>query len=387
MNNDVSIILSLSFIIFLSPFISKLIKIPITPVEIMLGSIAGYLGFISSNNHLFELIAELGFLYLMFLAGIEVNLRKLLEIDKTLLKQGFIYLVLLYALSIASSYYLNISRVFMVILPLISVGLIVTLTKEYGKDVKWLKLSMLIGTLGEVVSIIVLTFVSGILEFGLGFEFYKTMFFLVLFLILFILLFKLLRVLFWWYPEIKTFLMPHSDKDEKDIRISMALFFITIAITIYLNLEVAFGAFLAGIFIRTFFEHKKELPHKLESFGFGFLVPIFFVNIGASFEINSISREGLICNAVLIVTLMVSIRIISSLVFLKILSFKEVILFALSQSMPLTLLIAVATLAYYSKSISELYYFAFILASLFEVIIGMIGIKIIKGLKKEKITS
>ena len=181
--------------------------------------------------------------------------------------------------------------------------------------------------------------------------------------------------------------MPHFDKDEKDIRISMALFFMTIAITLYLHLEVAFGAFLAGIFIRTFFEHKKELPHKLESFGFGFLVPIFFVNIGASFQIDSILREGLISNALLIVVLMISIRVISSLVFLKILSFKEVILFAFSQSMPLTLLIAVATLAYNSKSISELYYFAFILASLFEVIIGMIGIKVIKSLKKRKVTS
>lgn len=383
MSSEISIILTLSVIIFLSPFISKVVKIPITPVEILIGSIAGYFGFVSSNNHLLQLVAEFGFLYLMFLAGVEVNLKKLFEIDRTLLKHGVFYLILLYGLSIAISYYLNISQVFMVILPLISVGLIVALTKEYGKDVNWLKMSMTIGILGEVVSIAVLTLVAGMLEFGLGFEFYKTIAFLLLFLFVFIMLFKLLRVLFWWYPEIKVYLMPHFDKDEKDIRISMAIFFITIGITLYLHLEVAFGAFLAGVFIATFFEHKTELPHKLESFGFGFLVPIFFVYIGASFKLEAIFMEGLIGNAFLIVGLMILVRLLSSLVFLKFLKFKEVVLFALSQSMPLTLLIAVATLAYHSKSISEVYYFSFILASLIEVIISMIGIKVIRNLRRE----
>ena len=45
--------------------------------------------------------------------------------------------------------------------------------------------------------------------------------------------------------------------------------------------------------------------------------------------------------------------------------------------MPLTLLIAVATIAYHSSSIDKLHYFAFILASLFQVIIVTVLIKLI----------
>ena len=49
---------------------------------------------------------------------------------------------------------------------------------------------------------------------------------------------------------------------------------------------------------------------------------------------------------------------------------------ALSHSMPLTLLIAVATLAYNSHSITQFYYYAFILAAILEVLFVMISIRI-----------
>jgi hypothetical protein len=49
----------------------------------------------------------------------------------------------------------------------------------------------------------------------------------------------------------------------------------------------------------------------------------------------------------------------------------------LSQSMPLTLLIAVATLAYHNHSITQFYYYAFILAAILEVLIVMIAIRLL----------
>jgi Kef-type K+ transport system membrane component KefB len=380
MSSEIVIIITLSAIISLSPFISKLTKMPITPLEIILGSIAASFGFLNTDNHLFEVVAEFGFLYLMFLAGVEVDLKRLLNIEKSTLRLSVAYLSVMYLLSALFTIYTGISNTFMVIFPLISVGLIMALIKEYGKDEDWLNLSMTVGTLGEIVSIAVLTVVAAVLEFGLGFELYKTITFLILFLVSFFLLFKFLRVIFWWYPEIKEFLMPLYDRQEQDVRLSMGIFFITIAITLYLHLEVAFGGFLAGVFIATFFEHKESLPHKLESFGFGFLIPIFFVFVGASFNLNAILMDGLLLNALIIVLSMMTIRFISSLVFLRKYPIQKVTLFSLSQSMPLTLLIAVATLAYHSNSISQIFYFSFILASLFQVIISMIGIKlIIKG--------
>ena len=374
--DELSILVTISVIIFTSPYFSKILRIPIPPIEIILGSLAGYYGYIN-DYYLFELVAEVGFFYLMFLAGAEVNLNVFRTTDKALLKQGLVYLTLLYLLSFAITAYLDLSHIFIVIMPLLSVGLIFALYKEYGKDKQWLNLSMLVGTMGELVSISLLTFVGAMLEFGVGFELYKSIGYLILFLAAIVLAFRALQVLFWWYPELKIYLMPHYDKDEKDIRLSMALFFMMIAIMLFLHLEIAFGAFIAGMFIATFFEHKKELPHKLSAFGFGFLVPTFFIYIGSTFDIEALWMEGLLETALWITVGMFSIRQISALVFLKHLGLKQTVLLGLSHSMPLTLLIAIATIAYKSHSIDEHHYFAFILASLIEVIIAMTGIKII----------
>jgi Kef-type K+ transport system membrane component KefB len=136
--------------------------------------------------------------------------------------------------------------------------------------------------------------------------------------------------------------------------------------------------------IATFFEHKKELPHKLSIFGFGFLVPIFFVYIGSTFDVQSLFKAGLVFQALLITFAMIFIRLVASISFRKLLSFREVIYFALSHSMPLTLLIAIATLAYHNNSIDQFYYHAFILASLFEVIIVMVGIKLLHRYEANK---
>jgi hypothetical protein len=68
-------------------------------------------------------------------------------------------------------------------------------------------------------------------------------------------------------------------------------------------------------------------------------------------------------------------------VFIKELGAIDSILMGLSHSMPLTLLIAMATLAYHANSIDELHYYAFILASLFQVISVMIVIKFINNYK------
>jgi len=296
------------------------------------------------------------------------------------MKRVIFYLVLLYGLSIALSLYLDLGKIFMVLLPLISVGLVASLSKEYGKT-PWLVLSMTAGGIVEVVSIGFLTLTSAALQNGFGTGLLTTISALILFLIFMFILFRTMELLFWWFPEVSTALMPHEDNKEQDIRLSMGIFFLLVGAMLYLHLELAFGAFLAGIFIPTFFEHKHELPEKLASYGFGFLIPIFFIHIGASFNLEALAMDGLITKALIIALAMILMRVLSSLVFIKELGLVDSILMGLSHSMPLTLLIAMATLAYNANSIDTLHYYAFILAALFQVISVMIVIKLINNYK------
>ena len=382
MSDNVVLIITISLIIIFSPFFARLLKLPTTPIEIILGSIFGYVGFLH-DEHLFELVAEFGFLYLMFIAGTEINLKNTLKTPAQTIKKVLFYLVFLYAFSITISIYLDLGKIFMVLLPLISVGLVATLSKEYGKT-PWLNLSMTAGGIGEVVSIGLLTLTSAALKSGFGLGLIKTIIALSLFLLFMFLLFRAMQLLFWWFPEVSTSLMPLKDNKEQDIRLSIGIFFLLVGAMLYLDLELAFGAFLAGIFIPTFFEHKHELPEKLASYGFGFLIPIFFIHIGSSFHLDALSIEGLITKAIFIALIMIVMRVIASLVFIKELGVIDAILMGLSHSMPLTLLIAMATLAYNANSIDQLHYYAFILASLFQVIAVMIVIKVINSKKQMK---
>lgn len=382
MSQSVVLITTISLIIIFSPFFAKLLKLPTTPIEIILGSIFGYLGFLHAE-HLFEIVAELGFLYLMFIAGTEIDLKKVLKTPRDVMRRVILYTIILYAFSISFSLYFDLGKIFMVLLPLISVGLVASLSKEYGKT-PWLTLSMTAGGIGEVVSIALLTLTSAALHSGFGAGLFHTILALILFLVFMFILFRAIQLLFWWFPQVSVALMPHKDNKEQDIRLSMGIFFLLVGAMLYLDLELAFGAFLAGIFIPTFFEHKHELPEKLASYGFGFLIPIFFIYIGSSFNLEALVMQGLIPKAILIALAMVMMRVVASLVFVKQLGWIDSILMGLSHSMPLTLLIAMATLAFHANSIDQLHYYAFILAALFQVISVMIVIKLINNYKVKK---
>ena len=332
MSDNIILIISLSLIIMFSPFFAKFLKLPTTPIEIILGSIFGYVGFLHSE-HLFNIVAELGFLYLMFIAGTEINLKDVIKTPRHIIKKVTFYLIFLYLFSIAFSLQFHLGKIFMVLLPLISVGLVASLVKEYGKT-PWLSLSMTVGGIGEVVSIVILTITSAALKEGVGLGLFQTIMALLAFILFMFLVFRIMQLLFWWFPAVSTALMPHEDNKEQDIRLSMGIFFLLVAAMLYLHLELAFGAFLAGIFIPTFFEHKHELPEKLASFGFGFLIPIFFIHIGSSFDLSSLVLEGLIVKALIIAVVMILMRVFASLVLAKELGVLDAILLGLSHSMP-----------------------------------------------------
>ena len=372
-----AVIITLSLLVLLSPFLSRVTKIPVVVVEILLGSLAAYFGLLVENE-LFKIIAKVGFLYLMFLAGMEVNLKEFGFAKSSLLRRTIVYFAMLYLCSFALFVYFDLSSVYLVAFPIFSLGMLMALVKEYGKNEPWLALALNIGIIGELVSIIALTILSGGLEYGYNREFVFTLGGLFLFLIGFVLFFKGIRILFWWYPGLKTLIMPHEDGKDQDIRFSMALMFIMVAVMLYLKIDVVLGAFLAGMFVATYFKHKIELPEKLSSFGFGFLVPIFFIHVGSTLSLNAFTDPKILQLALFIAGAIVGIRLISSFVaYGGYLGLKNTVLFSLSDSMPLTFTVAIATLGYQAQAITHDEYYAFIVASMGSGIFLMILIKII----------
>ncbi len=381
-HTDISLILTLSLLIWSSPFVSKLLRMPTPPVEIILGAIVAYMGLVG-HNQFFDIIAEVGFLYLMFLAGMEVDLKQITQSPKAIIRSSMLFLGLMAFFSVSSGILFHLNTITIISMPLISIGILASLAKTYGKEQAWIKMAFIAGILGEIISIAILTIFDAASTTGVNMILVIKISYLTGFIAVVYLLYKLLRLLFWWMPELKKTLIPKLDTSDQDIRLSMALFFILIAIMLYLKLELALGAFIAGIAISAFFHHEKQLEMKISSLGFGFLVPLFFIHVGASFDLKALLEEGVVTGALLITFLMILARVLAAVVLKKISGARGALLIALSLSMPLTLLVAVATIGYETKLLNMLSYYQLILASILEILFSMMLIKWI-SLRREK---
>jgi Kef-type K+ transport system membrane component KefB len=372
----VYLVITICAIIMIAPMLSKMIKAPVVVIEIVLGLIAGYLGLVYENETL-KLIAKFGFVYLMFLAGLEINFKLVKVIKATLAWNVVFYFVFLYTISGLMCWLFDLGLTYFVALPIFSLGMIMMLIKEYGKEQPWLNLALSIGVVGEIISILALTLFSGWTEHGLSASFFISILTIISVIAITILGLRVFYIAFWWFPELKKFIIPDSENDryDQDIRFSLSLLLILVSIMLILKIDVVLGAFTAGLFFKMFFSQKHELQEKIESFGFGFFAPIFFIYTGSTVKLDIIDLD-ILKHAMFIMAAIVSIRLISSyLVFYKYLKFKQTTLFALSDSMPLTFTVAIAMLSFNYGLITQAEYFSFIIASMVDGLVLMILIR------------
>lgn len=368
-----------AILILIAPYISKITKIPVVVVEIMLGALGYYFG-IFKHSEGFNVVAEVGFLFLMFLCGMEVDLRGFKQLGKDFLKKAGVYFLVLYVVATSAVLILKLPPIYIAAFPVMSLGMIMALIKDYGKNMPWLDLALKIGVVGELVSIAVLVIINGSYSYGLTIDLYKTLAVLLLFLIVIIGLFQMGKILFWWFPNLKLFIMPYNDENNQDIRFSMMLFFGLIVIVMWLHLEIVLGAFLAGMIVATFFPYKHELVHKLNDIGFGFFVPLFFVHVGSTLDLSLVFHTpSLLVHGAFIVIGMILLRLFSATIAFRnyFKSAKNTVLFALSDSMPLTFLVATAALGLQLGAMNQNTYYAFLLAAVFEGVVFTILIKIV----------
>jgi Kef-type K+ transport system membrane component KefB len=74
------------------------------------------------------------------------------------------------------------------------------------------------------------------------------------------------------------------------VRISVLLVVLLVYLAEKLSLDVLLGAFAAGVVVRLFIqgEDSKPITSKLEAIGFGFLIPIFFIDSGIRFDLHAL---------------------------------------------------------------------------------------------------
>jgi Kef-type K+ transport system membrane component KefB/Trk K+ transport system NAD-binding subunit len=280
----------------------RFFRIPIVVAEILAGMLIGRSGlnWVTGSPTL-GFLAEFGFALLMFLSGLEVDFQALLYPPRRANGQSRWQqplplaigmfggtLILAMGLGIVLSR-LGLARnaiLLGLILSTTSLGVVVPILKErnltrevYGQVI------LVAALLSDFVTLVVFSFVIAVIQRGLTLD-------LLLFLLLlgaFLTAARIGRQMFRMPQLIRIVEELSHATAQMQVRGALALMVIFVMLADSLGVEIILGAFLAGAIIRLSTPGSEgTLRDKLDALGYGFFIPIFFITVGAEFDLQAV---------------------------------------------------------------------------------------------------
>lgn len=339
------------------PLLAKRIRLPASVGEILFGVLVGHevLNLVTPSEFV-ELTAELGFFLLMFIAGLELDFRKLEAGGRRPLIQGLGVTVMIFVLAFLAVLLLGLPLFNALVGGAISIGIPLVLLQEtklaktqFGQNM------MLVGSIGEFVSILLVTAVAAYDNAGQQFnmDFFTQLSELLLLFLAAYLILAVLRTAVWWRSESFSRVAESHDPSEIGVRGGLFLMFCFVAVAAKFEIDPILGAFLAGALFSFVFRGKGPLELKFMSVGNGFFVPLFFISVGLNFSIAK-AKDGDIFLLLKLLLLMMAARVIAfAIVPRDGKTFINSVGSGLLLSAPLTLLVVVANLGLKLGSIDE----------------------------------
>ncbi len=362
------------FLAFLVPILLsrfRRLQLPIVVGEILVGILVGRsgLGWVHHHDPALDLLAEFGFVFLMFLSGMEIDFSSLginqpRNENATPRRWGPIQLgglsfIITLVMSAAIGFVLfrfgYVSDIWMMalILSTTSLGVVVPVLKERRLSSGIFGQTLLIAALvADFVTMILITVVVAVLSHGLTLD-------ILLIGILFVAFFFMARfgdILFNRIPLVRNILedLSHATAQIK-VRLAFSMMLTFVVLAEVLGAEVILGAFLAGAIVSLLRRPEDEgLVHQLESIGFGFFIPIFFIMVGVDFNLDALLRssQALILFPVLLVAAFL-VKFLPTLVLKLRFSWRETLGAGALLSSRLSLIIAASAIGLRLGVISE----------------------------------
>ncbi len=130
------------------------------------------------------------------------------------------------------------------------------------------------------------------------------------------------------------------------VRIAFVLILAFISLAQILGVEMILGAFLAGVIVSSLNERgTSQIYNKLDAIGYGFFISIFFIRVGANFEVQTVLRNPksiYLLPALLITAYLV--KIVPSLIFKLNFSWRETLAGGALLSSRISLIIAASSI-------------------------------------------
>jgi len=290
-------------------YVSKKLKQPIILGELIIGAIIGNIALIISSdafklNPSVDFLADIGILFLLLSAGLSINLREFKKIEVSSSVVAILGVIIPFILGYLMTLRFGFSHTTSLFVGTALMATSIGVNAEILLELKVMgtRLGSLImgaAVIDDIITMVVLTILISIVKKGQIsiWEISLLLFLVLLFLLISSLLTK---------EKVTIFI----DKTLTNIRLGREnLLIVAIVITLIfslitenIGLSMIIGAFIAGIIIgqMSFF---RDLKDYVSLIGEGFFIPIFFVTVGTTFDLNAFISIGSFAGILIIIAI------------------------------------------------------------------------------------
>ena len=376
----------------------KLGKVPSVIAEIILGYAAGHFlfdTFSPESVQILDFLALLGFIFLMFLSGLEIDTGQIFSslprknitfyaLTKNPLTLGIthftITLLLSYLSTIILSRFFNIPSIwyFSLIIISTSLGIILPVLKNRGEITdEYGQMLIITAAIADIFSIVLFSFTAFIIKHGFKVE---ILYIFILFIAFY--LFSIIGRKLKDIPFINNFTLRfHNTNLQFKIKSILVLLLVFVVIAQFIGKEeILLGAFLCGLLLSSFLRKGRSLLLlKIDGMGYGFFIPIFFIMIGMRFDTSFFAEldKSLVGFILSVLIIMFAIKIIPSMLWLKQFGFRRALAGGFLVSSQLSLIIAASAIGLDMGILTEGMNAGFILLAISTCIIAPVAYNLI----------
>lgn len=371
-------LLIVAAVAFLAPLLlglSPLRRLPVVVIEILGGIIIGpsILGWVKVDMPI-SILALLGLAFLLFLAGLEVELERLKGRLLTYVALAFLVslgLALLAGYGFYAAGQVVSPLLIAIILVATALGIVVPLLKDAGEsDTDFGQLVIAGAMFAEFGSIILLSLFFSREATSTGAKLVLLGGFVLVAIMCAFIVLRVERS-----PRIAAVLIRLQDTTAQiRVRGAFALLVAFAALSERLGLETILGAFIAGVILRQI-DGDRMLTHphfrqKLEAIGFGVFIPVFFITSGIQFDLKAlIASPSTILRVPLFLLALLLIRGVPALLYRPLVGSQRSIIAGLLQATSLSFIVAASQIGLDLGLLTKANVAALIAAGLLSVVI------------------
>ncbi|MDE5723116.1 MAG: cation:proton antiporter [Paramuribaculum sp.] len=288
LTSPVPIFLAVLLIILVTPIVLNKLRIPQVIGLIVAGVTVGPYGFnLLARDMSFEVFGQVGLFYLMFLAGIEIDMYHLKKnLRKGLVFGLYTFMIPLALGAVASGILLGLDALTAVLMAsMFSAHTLIAypIVSRFGLTRSAPVVIAIAGTIFTVLgSLIVLAGVVGTFhdgEFRIGGT-----------LKLLGLLAAYCIVLVYAYPRLTRWFFKHWNDSILQYVYVLAMMFTAAQLAIWAGIEGVFGAFFAGLVLNRYIPARSPLMSRIEFVGNAIFIPYFLIGVGMLINVGVVTR-------------------------------------------------------------------------------------------------